>query len=78
LENLFSQVYAALTDLIGTTRGGWAGTSPLARLVIALLFAGLFVYSGTRAEHTGWSTLWFFMAFACLAYLVANGIELMR
>jgi hypothetical protein len=78
LQNLFQQVYSALVDLIGTTSGGWQDMSPLVRLVVAMLLAGLFVYAGTRTEHIGWSTLWFFVAFACLAYLVANGVTLMR
>ena len=78
LESLFGQVYTALLELVGNTSGEWRTMSPLTRLVAAMLLSGGFVYLGTRAEHTGWATLWFFMAFACLAYLVANGVALMR
>jgi hypothetical protein len=78
VENLISQVYAALLDLIHSSSGGWSGMPILTKLVLAMLLAGFFVYCGTRAEHIGWSTLWFFTAFACLAYLIANGVAIMR
>jgi hypothetical protein len=78
VENLISQVYAALLDLIRTTDGGWTGMPILTKLVLAMLLAGFFVYCGTRAETIGWSTLWFFTAFACVAYLIANGVSIMR
>ncbi|MBF6559254.1 MAG: hypothetical protein IVW56_03105 [Candidatus Binataceae bacterium] len=78
MENLTSQVYAALMDLIHATDGGWIGMPILSKLVLAMFLSGFFVYAGTRAENTGWSTLWFFTAFACIAYLIANGIAIMR
>ncbi len=73
----FSDAYFALIALFADTRGGWDGLPILTHLAIGVALAGVGVYVGSKAETTAWSAVLFFAAFACFAYVIAQGMNLL-
>ena len=75
---LVSDVFDAFREVILDLQGLWAATPIVTRLIIAIAMAGLGVYLGSRAEHSGMSAVLFFAAFGFFAYVIAVGMSLIQ
>ncbi len=78
MPKFIEDIYNAFLQVIQGAEGMWAGTPLTTRLLLALVFAGLGVYIGTRSEHSGMSALFFFAAFGFFAYVMAVGVSLVH
>jgi hypothetical protein len=78
LPNFISDIYDAFFQVIDAAHQLWDGTPITSRLLGALLLAGFGVYLGSRSERAAISALFFFVAFAFFAYVMAIGITLVR
>ena len=78
MPQFITDVFSAFWQLIGDCQGMWSTTPLVTRIIIALAMAGLGVYLGSRAEHSGMSALLFFVAFGFFAYVIAMGISLVQ
>lgn len=78
MPKFIEDIYNAFFQVIQDAEGMWEGTSITTRLLLALAMAGLGVFIGSRAEHSGMSALFFFAAFGFFAYVMAVGISLVH
>lgn len=74
----FSEAVDALFSLPHLALIYWGSLALMTRILIALAASGLGVYSGSRSEQSGLSTLLFFSAFGCFAYVIAVGMQLIE
>ena len=75
MPKFVDDVFVAFSQLIEDSHGLWESTPVATRLIIALAMAGLGVYLGSRAEHSGVSAALYFVAFGFFAYVIAVGIS---
>ena len=78
MDGFFAQAIATLLTLPHLAIIYWDGLALMTRILAALATAALGVYSGSRAERSGLSTLLFFGAFGCFAYVIAVGMEIIQ
>jgi len=70
VDTLFSLPHLALLY--------WQSLALMTRILIALAASAFGVYSGSRSEQSGLSTLLFFSAFGFFAYVIAAGMQLIE
>jgi hypothetical protein len=78
MDGYFAQAIATLLTLPHLAIVYWGGLALMTRILAALAAAAVGVYTGSRAERSGLSTLLFFSAFGCFAYVIAVGMELIQ
>lgn len=78
MPDFFSEAVSTLFSLPHLALIYWQSLATMTRILVALAAAALGVYSGSRSEQSGLSTLLFFSAFGFFAYVIAVGMQLIE